>query len=83
MTSEADLKRLVATAQRHMDCPPPSWLRCLINSYDQEHDWESDEDSDATQEMLRECRELADAIERFWLPPLPPVPSDPDDDMPF
>lgn len=81
MTSEADLKRLADLARRHMDCPPPSWLRCLINAYDQEHDWDADEDSDATQEMLQECRALADAIERFW--ESPPVPSEPDDDMPF
>ncbi len=35
------------------------WLRCLISSYRNEHDWEADEDPTATAEMIVECEHLA------------------------
>jgi len=41
------------------------WLKCLIDSYEREHDWDTDEDASATGEMLTEARaiwrELMDA----------------------
>jgi hypothetical protein len=68
------------------DSETRSWLRCLISSYKQEHDWEGDEDPSATQEMLTECEKIAD-----WLETVANIdPEDPDaldkvfdDDLPY
>lgn len=40
------------------------WLRALIAAYKDEHDWDTDEDATATYEMLRECRDLAEDLDR-------------------
>lgn len=39
-----------------MDAQDVGWLKTLIIAYDQEHDWDADEDPDATDEMLSTCR---------------------------
>lgn len=37
-------------------------IRTLCASYEAEHDWEADEDTSATREMLSECRAIHDKL---------------------
>jgi len=42
------------------------WFKQLIACYSQEHDWESDDDPDATSEMLNACRDILARLERDY-----------------
>lgn len=34
------------------------WLSCLLQSYENEHDWDDDPDADSTSEMIAESRAI-------------------------
>ncbi len=60
------------------------WLKTLAQSYEQEHDFESDEDSSATWEMLSEVRAIHDElIAEMGELPAPPETVPPDPTIPF
>jgi hypothetical protein len=61
-----------------------SWFECLITEFEAGHDWDADEDPEAVQEMLRECRSLAARL-RAMLNAKPDVtaPTYDEDDIPF
>ena len=60
------------------------WLKTLCDCYESEHDFDDDEDTSATYEMLREVRGIHDKLlaDLGDAPAQPePVPADPN--MPF
>ncbi len=65
-------------------CHRIGWLKTLAQSYESEHDFEADEDSSATWEMLGEVRAIHDELlAAMGEPPALPAPVPPDPTIPF
>ena len=60
-----------------------SWLTILIHQYEREHDWEADEDPDATREMIREVTALANELELKAAPAPPEIVTADDPSIPW
>jgi hypothetical protein len=71
--------RALKAMRAHDDGAPGSLIRTLTNAYNSEHDWQNDDDQEATRGVVEACIALADAVEATFPVPEPPTLADVDE----